>query len=218
METVPMIEGVIPVHLLSVCEEILRNSRGFGPLKFLFNSYQFTPGKYGAPHLYQDRDSLLVPGDLLGGTAMISYFEKAKEAKLDVVLNSVARCFESAGIHQQRHIPMIDFNVPHGDALGYRPDAEHLQTLGLNLDHFRYFNSGRSFHGYGTSLLKYEEWVAFMGKLLLLNNEDCAHELIDSRWVGHRLIKGTGALRWTQNNEKYLTIPTWIPNPFGSQF
>ncbi|MHB1292207.1 MAG: primase 1D-like protein [Sulfuricella sp.] len=33
---------------------------------------------------------------------------------------------------------------------------------------------------------------------------------VDPRWVGHRLISGYAALRWTKNTEQYLNTPTLI--------
>ncbi|MGC1520222.1 MAG: hypothetical protein WA803_01670, partial [Steroidobacteraceae bacterium] len=71
---------------------------------------------------------------------------------------------------------------------------------------FLYFDSGRSFHAYGLQLISPGEWREFMAKLLLLNLPEGEH-LIDARWVGHRLVAGYGALRWSANSDFYLQVP-----------
>lgn len=90
----------------------------------------------------------------------------------------------------------------------------HLEKLRVFLgDHFfreiAWFTSGRSFHGYGQSLLPKDDWVKFMG-LLLLANKPRLEATVDPRWIGHRLMAGYAALRWTINTDHYLKPPTRI--------
>lgn len=103
---------------------------------------------------------------------------------------------------QAFHVPMIDFaeNPASGKALN-RWVKNHL-ALDLTL-----FRSGRSFHGYGTRPISQEEWVRFMG-LLLLANLPKRRPLVDNRWIGHRLMAGYSALRWSHNSPHYLSSPT----------
>ncbi|MBP8273206.1 MAG: hypothetical protein KAY59_02190 [Acidobacteria bacterium] len=41
----------------------------------------------------------------------------------------------------------------------------------------------------------------------LLQNAPDPNELVDSRWIAHRLVAGYSALRWTGNQEHYLAEP-----------
>ena len=69
-----------------------------------------------------------------------------------------------------------------------------------------WYDSGRSFHGYGTSLLSEREWVQLFG-VLLLSNKPRLEPTVDPRWIGHRLIAGYSSLRWTKNTSHYLALP-----------
>lgn len=64
-------------------------------------------------------------------------------------------------------------------------------------------------HAYGSGLISNKEWVQVMGALLLANlpNEK---SIIDSRWIGHRLIGGVASLRWSANSDAYLKAPSLI--------
>lgn len=106
---------------------------------------------------------------------------------------------------EERHLVMIDMST------GARAHLEKLRSfLG---DHFfqqlAWFSSGRSFHGYGSVLLSKDDWVKFMG-LLLLANKPRMEPTVDPRWIGHRLLGGYSALRWTKNTRHYLTPPSRI--------
>lgn len=104
-----------------------------------------------------------------------------------------------------KHIPMIDMSTGSTAQL-----AKLKPFLGEDTFHdFKWFKSGRSFHGYGNILLSEKEWVEFMGKLLLANQKGLA-PTVDPRWVGHRLIAGYSALRWTKNTNYYLSLPNSI--------
>jgi len=107
---------------------------------------------------------------------------------------------------------MIDFISEHlqghdAQVLPDLLDKDILQTL-------FFFNSGRSLHGYGLRLLTYVEWVSFMGTLLLLNLPN-RNQIVDPRWVGHRLRAGYGALRWSFNTSHYLGFPRMVHKPLG---
>lgn len=68
------------------------------------------------------------------------------------------------------------------------------------------FNSGRSFHGYIEQLMIPKEWREFLGRLLLMNGV-ATPQVVDSRWIGHRLIGGYCALRWSMNTSYYKQMP-----------
>ena len=63
----------------------------------------------------------------------------------------------------------------------------------------------------GLSFLGVElgEWIKFMGSLLLLNIPGKI-KIVDSRWVGHRLLGGYASLRWSNNTRQYKRFPVLI--------
>ena len=104
---------------------------------------------------------------------------------------------------ERLHLVMVDMSTS---------SKAHLEKLrgflGENLfQTISWFASGRSFHGYGESLLQEIDWVKFMGLLLLANQPRLEHT-VDPRWIGHRLVAGYSALRWTKNTHHYLGLPT----------
>jgi hypothetical protein len=101
-----------------------------------------------------------------------------------------------------RHIPMLDF-------VSFKP--EELAAVTNVLPQYKIreafiYSSGRSFHAYFPLLITATEWVRFMGSALLCNTPSNPR-VIDQRWVGHRLIGGFGALRWSWNTSAYRTQP-----------
>lgn len=109
-----------------------------------------------------------------------------------------------------RHIPMIDFAI---NRLG-PPELLHLRRLlgARRVGKFQYYCSGRSFHAYGLEFLRPKEWVEFMGRLLLLNLPG-SPPIVDSRWIGHRLMAGYAALRWSANSPHYCGMPYRVDVP-----
>jgi hypothetical protein len=107
--------------------------------------------------------------------------------------------------NQTLHLVMVDMST------GARAHLEKLRAfIGDNYaDKIAWYRSGRSFHGYGDTLLTGELWVRFMG-LLLLANQPSLEPTVDPRWIGHRLLAGYAALRWTKNTEHYLSAPSSI--------
>ncbi len=100
------------------------------------------------------------------------------------------------------HIPMVDFST---QALAQTNKLQAVLPEKL-FDKMIWFDSGRSFHGYGTELITPKQWVELMGRLLLANRPGFP-AIVDPRWIGHRLIAGYSALRWSRNSRKYLQIP-----------
>lgn len=104
------------------------------------------------------------------------------------------------------HIPMIDFTAKRTEQsslLALRKLSEYWKT------DFLIFFSGRSFHAYGVRPITNADWVKFMGSLLLLNIRGTTNKLIDTRWVGHRILAGFAALRWSKNTSHYKGFPTF---------
>lgn len=119
----------------------------------------------------------------------------------DVAMHSLTGCYDGIS----RHLPMVDMSTT---------ARAHLAKLKSFLDietfhGFVWFDSGRSFHGYGSRFITHSEWITYMGQLLLSNQKDLK-PTVDPRWIGHRLIAGYAALRWTRNTENYLRMPKII--------
>lgn len=103
------------------------------------------------------------------------------------------------------HIPMVDMST------GSSAQLEKVKPiLGDEIfNNFEWYRSGRSYHGYGRCLMSHKEWIIQMGKLLLVNKLGVP-PTVDPRWVGHRLIAGYSALRWTKNTAHYIDNPKKI--------
>jgi hypothetical protein len=106
---------------------------------------------------------------------------------------------------EARHLVMVDMST------ASRAHLEKLREfLGDNFfQKISWYSSGRSFHGYGEDLLSQEDWIRFMG-LLLLANKPRLEATVDPRWIGHRLLAGHAALRWTKNTSHYILAPAAI--------
>jgi hypothetical protein len=161
-------------------------------LLFEFSVYEDRPG------LVDDhRDVFRIPAENITDTLIAGMIANLPDRK-ELALNS--RVVQSDG--NVAHIPMVDFST------GTLAQARKLTAvLPAELyDKMIWFNSGRSFHGYGPVLIGQSQWVELMGRLLLANRPGYT-DIVDPRWVGHRLIAGYSALRWSRNTSKYLHAP-----------
>jgi hypothetical protein len=102
---------------------------------------------------------------------------------------------------KQFHLPLVDFRVRMSPK-----DARELVCANCNLEQSRMhvYDSGRSLHAYYFKLMRRDEWLKYLGDLLLLNYQV---ECVDSRWVGHSLRNGFSALRWSCNTPRYESMP-----------
>ena len=109
--------------------------------------------------------------------------------------------------HQGRifHIPMIDFVDRPSNAVFCEVNRALTAEMDVSCQ-FIFFDTGRSFHGYLPELIPAQAWLQYLGRLLTLN-ENGRPPLIDSRWIGHALVRGFTALRWSHNTTRYLQIP-----------
>ena len=106
-----------------------------------------------------------------------------------------------------KHIPMVDLAARSTGIIRLVIDVLPVELL----DSMIWFESGRSFHGYGTVLISEKDWIKLMGRFLLVNQPQLP-PVVDPRWVGHRLISGYSALRWTRNTSHYLQVPELAKN------
>jgi hypothetical protein len=112
------------------------------------------------------------------------------------------------------HIPMVDFvDQPNQPAL--HDLAMIISEVGFQGD-FAFFETGRSFHGYFPGLISERMWADYLGRLLLVNQPNHS-PTVDARWVGHALMRGFAALRWSHNTDRYLAMPQLVTLPFASR-
>lgn len=188
-----MINDTHPFHFL---QRLFKKEK----TSFGFSKYIYTPDS-----LFDEREFLAISGGDLTED-WINQVIGALRPNQELALHSKVSI---SG--KNLHIPMIDFSteemVNHDvfDRMSrYLPKA-----IMLNM---AVYASGRSFHAYSTTLLGPKEWLEFMGRLLLVNPSDQA-DIVDSRWIGHRLIGGYGSLRWSNNSGQYSGLPSRIAFP-----
>lgn len=167
---------------------------------FTFSKYVYTPDS-----LMDERELIRVSGDDLTADWVTCTIASLRQDQ-ELALHSSVRIGE-----RNWHIPMIDFSLEEAISQNVfdRMSRYLPKPLMLNM---AVYSSGRSFHAYSTTLLGPKDWYDFMGRLLLINPRD-AHDIVDTRWVGHRLIGGFGSLRWSNNSGQYLKPPSRIPFP-----
>jgi len=178
-------------HPLQVIKKIIKQY-GMG-IVFEFSKYKYTPLS-----LDEQRISFRMPAANINEQTLEYTFS---ELGRDEDLSLHSRVLFENGFY--RHIPMIDFR---GSVTKGR--CEIIMKV-LGEDKYKQiwlYESGKSYHGYICSLIDENEWRWFMGTLLLLNFPG-KEEIIDWRWVGHRLRGGYGALRWSCNANSYLRLP-----------
>jgi hypothetical protein len=100
---------------------------------------------------------------------------------------------------EPRHLPLVDFVHPDRATV---EQATELLISEYAAPRAALFSSGRSFHLYLGVLQTHSTWVRFMGRILLLNVRG-DQDVIDARWVGHRLMGGYAALRWSTNSGRH---------------
>ena len=106
---------------------------------------------------------------------------------------------------RNRHIGMLDFRgMTRGQLTAVMDVLPPTYAEGIQV----YF-SGRSFHAYFPYLLTTRQWMKFMGSALLCNER--GSEVVDQRWVGHRLIGGYATLRWSCSSARHQELPIRVP-------
>ncbi|MFT3743068.1 MAG: hypothetical protein QM785_02125 [Pyrinomonadaceae bacterium] len=109
------------------------------------------------------------------------------------------------------HVPLIDFIYVKS------PEEVHHKLVPVNKEIYHnptFYGTGNSLHGYYFCLLGEERWRNFLGQILLCNYPPHAgDEVVDSRWVGHSLIHGFSALRWSRKTDKYKAVPSLAGYP-----
>jgi hypothetical protein len=106
------------------------------------------------------------------------------------------------------HLPMIDFVGRPPRSVLCEVNRTIAAEMGFHAD-LLLFDTKRSFHGYFAELISELAWLKYLGELLLLNEENSS-PVIDARWVGHALMRGFTALRWSNNTNRYPSMPRLV--------
>lgn len=107
-----------------------------------------------------------------------------------------------------RFLPVIDFMCHANNIKSAAQIARKILPPSLWKSLY-FYDSGRSMHGYIKSEITKPDFIDFMGRCLLMNMPNEA-ELVDTRWVGHRIMAGYGSLRISHNTQQYLLEPRLI--------
>jgi hypothetical protein len=163
---------------------------------FHFSRYVYTPDS-----LFDQREYIEVSGAELDVEWLISQINALKSDQEFAIHSNVT----IAG--RTFHIPMIDFAIPKLEPQYFdRINAYVPPQVFVNSS---YYHTGRSYHAYSTTLLQPKEWREFLGRLLLINSPH-GDPIIDTRWIGHRLIAGYCSLRLSNNSKQYKGMPRKI--------
>lgn len=163
---------------------------------FHFSRYVYTPDS-----LFDEREPLEVSGADLSVEWLENQLEDLKAGQELAIHSKVVID------NNTFHIPMLDFATAQ---IG--PEQLHRVKTFLPKRVFvtsAFYHSGRSFHAYSTHLLGPKDWHAFLGRALLINPRD-DRQIIDARWIGHRLIAGYCSLRFSNNSGQYRGMPRQV--------
>ncbi|WP_417657095.1 hypothetical protein [Pseudidiomarina aestuarii] len=185
-------------HPIVWVDDFLRKSLAYGAIDHSFQM-EFSRYRYAPQTLEDSRTEFRLPIDSFRESLIIEYLANLHSTE-ELALHS-----KITGFGVELHIPMVDF--------GYKgEDPSKSDVLQSFCKYWRMdlaiYSSGRSYHGYGNRLLGKQEWVKFMGSLLLLNIPG-KNKFIDERWIGHRLLGGYASLRWSNNTSQYKKYPTF---------
>lgn len=164
--------------------------------KLWFSHYVYTPQS-----ISDERINFAVPRATFLSNDWISSALSKTPASKELAIHSNVICSDGS----EMHIPMADMSTGAKAHLVKLQDLLHHTGFGV----FDWFSSGRSFHGYGDRLINSEDWRRLMG-VLLLSNQRGMMPTVDPRWIGHRLMSGYSALRWTRNTSHYVSFPSKV--------
>ena len=177
------------VHPIEFVESILSANRRI-------KGVDLSVYRYHPQSLEDDRDVYHVAAAELRQTYELRLAE-LREGE-DIAFHSLVKMDDAT----EMHFGLLDFLAGENEFAKVERASEILITQ-YRPCHAMLVFSGRSYHLYMEPLFNPAEWVAFMGRVLLLNFRD-QPPTIDPRWIGHRLMAGYGALRWSANKTKPL--------------
>lgn len=162
----------------------------------LIYEVQLSRYQYHAQSLAEESAPVAVPVAKLRD--VFHDLERGLGADEDIAFDSVVR-LRGEEI-TKCHFALLDFET---SDLQRIEDASKVLISEYDAKQAVLVNSGRSYHLYMDVLLSHDAWVHFMGRALLLN---CRGEspTVDARWIGHRLIGGHAALRWSAKAKPFV--------------
>lgn len=166
----------------------------FGPFELEFSKYVYRPRS-----TVDDREYFRASAS--EAASRYRELEAGLSAGQDLALHSTFTFSQGP-----RHIPMMDLMGKFEEAW-VEPIGRMMALFGVG--EFAVYSTGRSAHVYGLGLISHEQVAPFFARSLLLNLPDQA-PIVDSRWIGHRLLAGYGSLRWSCNGGQYLHKPELI--------
>jgi hypothetical protein len=157
---------------------------------------QLSRYRYHPQSLSEESISYAVPVKLL--RANYERLEKHLCDGEDIAFDSVVKLRGKGAT--KRHLALLDFQT--SDVTRVKRVSEQL------VDEYRVrraalVNSGRSYHLYMGTVLTHAAWIRFMGRVLLLNARN-EPPTVDTRWIGHRLMGGHAALRWSAKGKPFV--------------
>lgn len=173
---------------------------GFAALAGKTSRFEFSKYVYVPQSTADDRE--YVKADAASAAARAAELLGTLNPAQELAFHS--RIFSEEG--ELRHVPMLDLAGPFGPT-PLEGVAKLMREFAV--EKFSVYLSGRSSHVYGHTLLSQDELYRFFAKALLLNLPD-APAIVDSRWIGHRLLAGYGSLRWSLNTPQYKKYPEHI--------
>jgi hypothetical protein len=162
------------------------------------NEFEFSCYRYKPDTVRDERRILSLKGGVSGLAEARALLSQAMEGEELAIHSRITRKGEVS------HIPMLDLACPQ---LGDYEMGRLERVLGKKqVESMRFYFSGRSFHAYGAQLIYSSEMEPFWGAALLAN-EPGKPQVVDARWVGHRMIAGYGSLRLSARSETSLCAP-----------
>jgi hypothetical protein len=156
--------------------------------KLVFNFSRYTDGKNGKTI---NREIFEVESSKINEEWVETQISKLKQNE-EFAITSLVKYD-----NKEYHLPLIDFKIGEWNNellsdIVYKPKIP-----------FFLFESGSSYHGYSSILITHNEWIYYLGKLLLLNKRQ-SKEIVDSSWIAHSLQRNFCTLRLSNNCKKTM--------------
>jgi hypothetical protein len=158
--------------------------------------YEFSKYVYIPQSVNDDREYHLVEG--AGAQPKVMRLMKELNPKQELAIHS-----KVSVNGEEKHIPMLDLLSEFQPGM-IASISSLMKSMGIK--EFEVYLSGRSAHVYGLTLISSSGLMRFFASALLLNLPD-QNPIVDSRWIGHRMLAGYGSLRWSFNTKQYLGYP-----------
>jgi hypothetical protein len=177
-------------HPLQVC---LMLRQRYPDIIFEFSRYRYIPQQILDPRVVFNAS-----GADVNTLFLASSLEKLEPGE-ELALNSrvIVR-------GRTQHIPMIDFVTDVFDKHLYETLRNYLARTVMK--ELMVYESGRSFHAYSLSLVSPRAFTHHLARCLLANLPN-RPPIVDTRWIGHRLLAGYASLRWSCNSMQHIRYP-----------